>query len=40
MQRLMREAEVIAMDESRVSCAAWLVADEGAAIAAALEAAR
>lgn len=37
MRRLMREAQVIAMDESRVSCPAWLVADEAAAVAAALE---
>lgn len=40
MQRLMAEAQVIAMDESRVSCPAWLVADEAADIAAAVEAGR
>lgn len=39
MQHLMRNARVIAMDESRVSCPAWLVADEAADIARALEAA-
>lgn len=39
MQRLMREARVIAMDESRVSCPGWFVADEAADIASALEAA-
>ncbi|MBA3069970.1 MAG: ABC transporter substrate-binding protein [Hyphomonas sp.] len=38
MQRLMRNARVIAMDESRVSCPAWLVADEAEAIARSLEA--
>jgi iron complex transport system substrate-binding protein len=38
MQRLAREARVVAMDESRVSCPAWLVADEADAIARALEA--
>lgn len=38
MQRLMAEAQVIDMDESRVSCGAWFVADEAADIAAALEA--
>ncbi len=37
MLRLMREARVVAMDESRVSCPAWLVADEADAIARALE---
>lgn len=37
MQRLMAGAQVIDMDESRVSCPAWFVADEAAAIAAALE---
>lgn len=40
MQRLMREAKVVAMDESRVSCPTWLVADEADAIARALEAPR
>ena len=39
MQRLMRGAQVVAMDESRGSCPAWLVADEADAIARALEAA-
>ncbi|PKP82394.1 MAG: iron ABC transporter substrate-binding protein [Alphaproteobacteria bacterium HGW-Alphaproteobacteria-18] len=37
MQRLMAEAQVIYMDESRVTCGAWFVADEAADIAAALE---
>ncbi|MFN7164254.1 MAG: ABC transporter substrate-binding protein [Hyphomonas sp.] len=37
MQRLMARAQVIAMDESRVSCPAWLVADEAQAIALALQ---
>ncbi len=36
MQRLMAEAEVIAMDESRISCPTWFVADEAQAIAKAL----
>lgn len=40
MQRLMAGAQVIDMDESRVSCGAWFVADEAADIAAALEAGR
>ena len=39
MQRLMQAARVIPMDESRVSCPAWFVADEAADIARALEAA-
>lgn len=39
MQRLMAKAQVIDMDESRVSCGGWFVADEAADIAAALEAA-
>jgi len=37
MQRLMAGAQVIAMDESRVSCPAWLVADAAQAIARALQ---
>jgi iron complex transport system substrate-binding protein len=37
MRRLMAEAQVIAMDESRISCPAWLVADEAQAIAKALK---
>lgn len=37
MQRMMAGAQVIEMDESRVSCPAWLVADEAQAIARALE---
>lgn len=37
MQRLMAKAQVIDMDESRVSCGAWFVADEAADIATALE---
>ena len=40
MQRLMARAQVIAMDESRVSCPAWLVADEARDVAQALEADR
>lgn len=40
MQRLMASAQVIDMDESRVTCGAWFVADEAADIAAALEAGR
>lgn len=40
MQRLMADARVIEMDEARVSCGGWFVADEAADIAAALEAAR
>ena len=40
MQRLMASAQVIDMDESRVTCGAWFVADEAADIASALEAAR
>ncbi|WP_156950303.1 ABC transporter substrate-binding protein [Hyphomonas neptunium] len=40
MQRLMAQAQVIDMDESRVSCGAWFVADEAADIAGALEPAR
>jgi iron complex transport system substrate-binding protein len=37
MQRLMDGAEVIALDESRVSCPAWLVADEARDVARALK---
>lgn len=37
MQRMMAGAQVIEMDESRVSCPAWLVADEAQAIAQALK---
>ncbi len=37
MRRLMADAQVIAMDESRISCPAWLVADEAQAIAKALK---
>ncbi len=37
MQRLMAGAEVIALDESRVSCPAWLVADEAGDLARALK---
>jgi hypothetical protein len=37
MQRLMAGAEVIAMDESRVSCPVWLVADEARDVARALK---
>ncbi|MBA4227121.1 MAG: iron ABC transporter substrate-binding protein [Hyphomonas sp.] len=40
MRRLMAKAQVIDMDEARVSCGGWFVADEAADIAAALEAAR
>ena len=40
MQRLMATAQVIDMDEARVSCGGWFVAEEAADIAAALEAAR
>lgn len=40
MQRLMAKAQVIDMDEARVSCGGWFVADEAADIAAALEMAR
>lgn len=40
MRRLMAGAEVIPMDESRISCGAWFVAEEAADIAAALEAGR
>lgn len=40
MRRLRARAQVIAMDESRISCGAWFVADEAADIAAALEAQR
>ena len=40
MQELMTQAQVIDMDESRVSCGAWFVADEAAEIAAQLETAR
>lgn len=40
MQRLMATAQVIDMDESRVSCGGWFVAEEAADIAAALEVAR
>lgn len=40
MQRLMQGAEVVAMNEARVSCGGWFVAEEAADIAAALEAAR
>lgn len=39
MHRLMAQAQVVAMDESRISCTSWLVADEASAVAAALEAA-
>lgn len=38
MHRLMDGARVVDMDEARVSCSGWFVADEAAAIAAALEA--
>jgi iron complex transport system substrate-binding protein len=37
MRRLLADAHVIAMDESRISCPAWLVADEAQAIAKALK---
>jgi iron complex transport system substrate-binding protein len=37
MQRLIKSAQVIEMDESRITCGAWFVADEAAEIAAALE---
>ncbi len=37
MQRLKAGAQVIAMDEARVSCPVWFVADEAAAIAQALQ---
>ena len=37
MRRLLADAQVIAMDESRISCPAWLVADEAQAIAKALK---
>lgn len=37
MQRLMAQARVIDMDEARVSCGGWFVAEEAADIAAALE---
>ena len=37
MQRLMAGAEVIELDESRVSCPAWLVADEARDVAKALK---
>lgn len=40
MQRLMTQAEIIRMDEARVSCGGWFVAEEAADIAAALEAKR
>ncbi|MFN4024653.1 MAG: ABC transporter substrate-binding protein [Hyphomonas sp.] len=40
MQRLMTQAEIVRMDEARVSCGGWFVADEAASIAAALEAKR
>lgn len=40
MQRLMAGADVIHMDEARVSCGGWFVAEEAADIAAALEALR
>lgn len=40
MQRLMATAQVIDVDEARVSCGGWFVAEEAADIAAALEAAR
>lgn len=40
MHRLMDGARVVDMDEARVSCSGWFVADEAAAIAAALEAGR
>lgn len=40
MRRLMAKAQVIDMDEARVSCGGWFVADEAADIAAALGVAR
>ncbi|OYW82150.1 MAG: hypothetical protein B7Z22_14665 [Hyphomonas sp. 32-62-5] len=40
MQRLMAQAQVIDMDEARVSCGGWFVAEEAADIAAALETSR
>lgn len=40
MHRLMDGARVVDMDEARVSCSGWFVADEAAAIAAALEGGR
>ncbi|MBY9066985.1 hypothetical protein K1X12_08745 [Hyphomonas sp. WL0036] len=40
MQRLMAGAQVIDMDEARVSCGGWFVADEAAHIAVELEAGR
>jgi iron complex transport system substrate-binding protein len=40
MQRLMRGAQIVALDESRISCPAWLIADEAQAVARALEAKR
>ena len=40
MQRLLAQAQVIDMDEARVSCGGWFVAEEAADIAAALETSR
>jgi iron complex transport system substrate-binding protein len=40
MKRLMAQAQVIDMDEARVSCGGWFVAEEAADIAAALETSR
>lgn len=37
MQRLMQGAQVVAMNEARISCPAWLVAEEAQAIAQALQ---
>ena len=37
MARLMASAQVIDLDEARVSCTGWFVADEAAAVAASLE---
>jgi iron complex transport system substrate-binding protein len=40
MRRLMAKAQVIPMNEARISCPGWFVADEAAAIAVAFEAGR
>lgn len=37
MTRLLASAEVVDLDEARVSCAGWFVADEAAAVASGLE---
>ncbi len=40
MRRVMSGTQIIPMDEARISCGGWFVAEEAAAIAAALEAAQ